>query len=516
MSTAKEINDAYQEIQKIVGNDYVTDKDFVKAAYSRNVDSAFPDKWADLIVRPETTEEVSEIVKIANKYKMPIVPRGGGADLVSGSTTDQGILMDLTRINQIFEINEDDFYCIVGCGITWGELHSELAKHGLTPGIIGPGSGFSATIGGGLSNASACGGSTKYGLVPDICLGVEVVLCDPEGSIIRTGAWSSKYAKPHCRYGVSPDFTGLFCGDVGSMGVKTKAVLRLFPISPFKARRNYMLLKDDYNDLFKLMKKIRMKISDGVFDCIAVTSSYVAVQNMISKNRPSTPPKISGPVIMIGLEAYDQRILEVYLEQLSEIMKEKTRPFEFQEVDLDAKYMNENTLDWKFRLKDLFQYFTWSIGFTPGTIALTTCNKVAISQLAESLKLTGEFEASKQATSVPGPNVPMVNLMLLPNGSVVVVGGLMGVNSDEFREQNMKNWHEKIRFQVKYGGVHYWLGESISQSIVEAGAYTPEFTQFFKNIKKTVDPNYLLSPKKFHLNSYSDKTMENYSKNPLD
>ncbi|MHA1526774.1 MAG: hypothetical protein ACTSQD_07070, partial [Promethearchaeota archaeon] len=73
------VQDAYKEIEKAIGDDYITDKDFMKAAYSRNVDPAFPDRLADIIVRPGTPEEVSDIVKIANKYKIIMVPRGGGA-----------------------------------------------------------------------------------------------------------------------------------------------------------------------------------------------------------------------------------------------------------------------------------------------------------------------------------------------------------------------------------------------------------------------------------------------------
>ena len=110
------IKNAYNEIEDIVGSDYITDKDFIKAAYSRNVDPAFPDRWADMIVRPELTEEVSEIVKIANKHKIHMVPRGGGADLVGGSVTEGGILIDLTRMNHILEIHESDYYCEVECG----------------------------------------------------------------------------------------------------------------------------------------------------------------------------------------------------------------------------------------------------------------------------------------------------------------------------------------------------------------------------------------------------------------
>ena len=235
------VKNAFKEIQDLIGSVYVTDKDFMKAAYSRNVDPAFPDRWADMIVRPQSTEEVSEIVKIANKYKIHMVPRGGGADLVGGSVTEGGILIDLTRMNKILEVNEDDYYCEVECGITWGALLSELHPRGYTTGVCGPGSGFSATIGGGLSNATVGFGSSKYGVVPDICLGVEVVLPNAQGTIIRTGAAANKYAKPFCRYGVAPDFTGLFMGDVGTMGIKTKAFLRLFPDPPYKTMRYYIL-----------------------------------------------------------------------------------------------------------------------------------------------------------------------------------------------------------------------------------------------------------------------------------
>jgi len=278
------VGEAYKEIENILGSEYITDKDFMKAAYSRNVDPAFPDRWADIIVRPETTEEVSEIVKVANKYKIHMVPRGGGADLVGGSATQGGILLDLTRMNKIIEVNKDDYYIIVECGITWGDLLSQLHPTGYTTGIIGPGSGFSATIGGGLSNATVGFGSTKYGVVPDICLGVEVVLPNPQGTIIRTGAAANKYARPFCRYGVAPDFTGLFMGDVGTMGIKTKAFLRLHPDSPLKIMRHYILNKNDYNKVFELAHRLRNEVGSGLRDLIVVPT--IIVQEA-PKNEPA-------------------------------------------------------------------------------------------------------------------------------------------------------------------------------------------------------------------------------------
>jgi len=493
------VKNAYKEIENVVGSDFITDKDFMKAAYSRNVDPAFPDRWADMIVRPESTEEVSEIVKIANKYKIHMVPRGGGADLVGGSVSEGGILIDLTRMNNILEINEKDFYCVVETGITWGNLISQLHDKRLTTGVLGPGSGFSATIGGGLSNSTAGFGSTKYGLVPDICLGVEVVLPNPQGTIIRTGAAANKYAKPFCRYGVAPDFTGLFMGDVGSMGIKTKAFLKLYPETPFKAQRYYMLHRKDYNKVYELMNKLRKEVRDGLHDVLVVPLIVVQLLASMIESKPTKRPRLKGPVFSIMVEAVDERILNVYLEKVNEIMKEEARLFEWQEIDTEARLSK----DWKFELKYAYNYFNKYISIVPPKISCTTCHKIPISDLPKMAQLSAEFE-NKHRNELPLGSISLFAtvIFLLPNGNCVIVGGFNADNVDEQREKSMELWHKKLRHQVKYGGVHYWLGEAISQSIVEADAYTPDFIKFFKDMKKAVDPNFLLSPKKFHMYSY--------------
>ncbi|MBA7537842.1 hypothetical protein ES705_30112 [subsurface metagenome] len=506
------IDKVYKEIEIAVGTEYISDKDFMKAAYSRNVDPAFPDRWADIIVRPETTEEVSNIVKIANKYKIPIVPRGGGADLVGGATIEGGILIDLTRMNKIIEINEKDFYCEVECGVTWGALLSELYKKDLTTGVLGPGSGFSATIGGGLSNSTAGFGSTKYGLVPNICLGVEVVLPNPQGTIIWTGAATNKYAKPFCRYGVAPDFTGLFMGDAGTMGIKTKCSLRLFPNSPYKIQKNYVLKKDDYNKVFELMYKLQKEVKDGIHDLYINPRVVVQLLASQAKIRPPKRARLSGPVFMFILEAFDERILDVYIEQVNRIMTKDNvaRPFEWTEIDLDLKLAK----DWKFDFKFPYSYFNKFISLAPPKISCTTCHKIPISSIADKKELNEVFDNENRG-NFPAQSFSLFarSIHLLPNGHCIFAGGFNAENVDDQRQVAMDIWHKKVMYQVRYGGVHYWLGESISQSIVEANAYTPEFLQFFKDMKRVVDPDFLLSPNKFHMYSYDNDITQNIIKN---
>jgi len=221
------------------------------------------------------------------------------------------------------------------------------------------------------------------------------------------------------------------------------------------------------------------------------------------ENRPRKMTKLTGPVISVTLDATDQRILDVYLEKVDEIMlkDEVTRPFEWQEIDLDLKLSK----DWKFTLKEEFNFFQKYISLAPPQISCTTCHKVPISKLGKIVKSGMQFN-TKYKSEFPPNNPPLplfaAFLMFLPNGNCVIVGGLGAENVDEQREITMKIWHKKIRHQARYGGAHYWLGESISQSIVEADAFTPEFMQFFRDMKKTVDPNFLLSPNKFHMYSY--------------
>ncbi len=497
-----QIAKVYQEIEQIVGSKYLSDKDFVKAAYSRNVDPAFPDRWADIVVRPGSPEEISGIVKIANKHRVPIVPRGGGSDLVGGAACQGGLLMDLTRLNRILEINEKDFYCAVECGVTWGALISELYKRGLTTGVLGPGSGFSATIGGGLSNSTAGFGSTKYGLVPDNCLGVEVVLPNPKGEIIRTGAAANKYAAPICRYGFAPDFTGLFMGDAGTMGIKTKAFLKLYPNPPFKVLRNYILNKNKYDIVSELMYKLQSQVADGVHDLYVVPREVVQLQQGIAKHKPAEAIKIKGPVFMFILEAFDQRILDIVLEKVGGIMGENATPFDWHDIDLDETPAK----DWKFHLRFPYNYFNRYISLQTSKISCTTCHKIPVSKLAEKEKATSQFDLTHTKDYPPESAAVFARSMhLLPNGHCVVAGGFNAVNSDAQHDAAMKMWHTKIRYQVRYGGIHYWLGESISQAIVESGAYSPEYAQFFKDMKHVVDPNFILSPRKFHMYSYDDK-----------
>ncbi|MFX0010682.1 MAG: hypothetical protein ACFE9R_10235, partial [Candidatus Hermodarchaeota archaeon] len=229
----------------------------------------------------------------------------------------------------------------------------------------------------------------------------------------------------------------------------------------------------------------------------------VVVQLLASqaKEKPSKRAKISGPVFMFILEAFDEKILEIYVEKVHNIMikDDIARVFEWKEIDLSLDLSDQ----WKFDFKFPYNYFNKFISLAPGKISCTTCHKLPISMIENRKELNSIFD-NQHRGEFPAQSFSLFarSVHLLPNGHCVFAGGFNAENVEDQRKISMDIWHKKVRYQVKYGGVHYWLGEAISQSIVESDAYTPEFIQFFKDIKRVVDPNFLLSPNKFHMYHY--------------
>lgn len=183
-------------------------------------------KVAVAVVRPESTEQVVEIVKAAVAADLSLVPRGGGASYTDGYVPAEAdaVSIDTSRMNRILEINERDMYVVVQAGVTWAALHDELKARGLRTPFYGPLSGIAATIGGGTSQGAVSWGTGQFGVSGESILGAEIVLAS--GEVLLTGSWAGANSVPFMRlYG--PDLTGLFMSDAGALGIKTRIALRL-------------------------------------------------------------------------------------------------------------------------------------------------------------------------------------------------------------------------------------------------------------------------------------------------
>ena len=178
------------------------------------------------VVRPRDKHEVASVVACAAEAGYAVHPRGGGMSFSGGYAprSPRSITLDLSAMNEVLEINEQDLYVIVQPGCSWLKLYETLRAKGLRVPAFGTRSGRQATVGGSLSQTGMMLGSSRYGMTIEQVLGLEVVLGD--GSLVRTGHWAFGPGKPYFRFG-APDLTGPFLGDFGAMGVKVEIALRL-------------------------------------------------------------------------------------------------------------------------------------------------------------------------------------------------------------------------------------------------------------------------------------------------
>jgi glycolate oxidase subunit GlcD len=240
--------DIIKEISNIVGDDNVYSGAVECIPYSRDnsVHSGVP----DVVVFARTTEQISAIMRLANQEKVPVTVQGSGTATTGASLPVKGgILLDVHRMNNILEINKDDFYARVEPGVICMDLNKALAKHDLMfpP---NPGSELIATIGGMMSTNSSGHRAVKYGTARDYVKALEVVLAD--GTIITTGSITPKSSMGY-------DLNHVFASSEGTLGVITEITVKIQSVPEFNA-----LALAIFNDLEAAGKAVTDIIASGI------------------------------------------------------------------------------------------------------------------------------------------------------------------------------------------------------------------------------------------------------------
>jgi alkyldihydroxyacetonephosphate synthase len=216
------------ELADIVGADDVTVHAAERFAYSADyylvpqiwVDRGETPAMPDWVAFPQSADEVSRILKLASRHRLPVIPYGGGTGTQGGIVPLYGgILLDLKKMNRIVAIDEQSLTVTAEAGINGQELEWALNRKGLTLAHY-PASQFGATLGGYVAARGAGTLSTKYGKAEDMVLSLAVVL--PSGEQIHT--------LPVPNHACGPGLLQLFVGSEGTLGVITEVTMRLDPI----------------------------------------------------------------------------------------------------------------------------------------------------------------------------------------------------------------------------------------------------------------------------------------------
>ncbi|MBR5261561.1 MAG: FAD-binding oxidoreductase [Oscillospiraceae bacterium] len=226
MSLSKE---AYSALAAIVGERYISDKEFILSGNRvKTPEIPFQYHSADAIVLPADTEQVQKIVKVCNEYGICFVPMVSGVSADAFANRAGSIIIQLSRMNRIIEINEEDRYAIIEPGVRHVQLYPEVRKKGLTytAAAVGPGgsvlANFTSTSGD-HHNQHSASRANRY------LLGVEMVL--PDGEIIRTGSLQTGSGW-FCPDGPGPGLRGIvkgYFGNHGHFGIVTRIAVALDP-----------------------------------------------------------------------------------------------------------------------------------------------------------------------------------------------------------------------------------------------------------------------------------------------
>ncbi|MDR3283102.1 MAG: FAD-binding oxidoreductase [Candidatus Methanoplasma sp.] len=203
-------------IEKVVGKEGYSTK--TADLYTYGFDASIFHNSPDMVVQPRTTEQVSEIMKIANSERIPVVPRGAGTGLCGSAVPMRGgIVLAMQRMDKIKNVSVEDLWVDVEAGCVYDDLNRELLKHGFffPP---SPGSAEACQVGGMVATNASGMRAVKYGATRDFVLGLTFVKAD--GEIVRAGTRTIKDSSGY-------QLARLMCGSEGTLGVITEVTFKI-------------------------------------------------------------------------------------------------------------------------------------------------------------------------------------------------------------------------------------------------------------------------------------------------
>ncbi|HVP79752.1 MAG TPA: FAD-linked oxidase C-terminal domain-containing protein [Thermodesulfobacteriota bacterium] len=233
-----------EAIRKIVGRERMSAGESVLDLHSKD-ESFHERRKPDVVVWPLHTEEISQILKMANEKRIPVTPWGAGTSLEGNPIpVEGGIVLDLQQMNHVLELRKEDLQVHVEAGVIYKELNQHLSRFGL---FFPPDPGAAATIGGMVGNNASGVRTVKYGATKDYVLRMMVVL--PSGEVIRVGTNAIKSSSGY-------DLCRLFVGSEGTLGLVTEVTLRLIglPAEFMAVVAQFSLIREATDTVIQIMR----------------------------------------------------------------------------------------------------------------------------------------------------------------------------------------------------------------------------------------------------------------------
>jgi len=263
--------------------------------HSYGYDASFGEYLPDVVVQPLSAEEISALVKLCNRHRIPVYPRGSATSLSGGPLpVEGGMVIDMSQMKNKLLIDRENMLAIVSPGVITGDIHKKAEEAGLfyPP---DPSSSHVSTIGGNILENSSGPKGLKYGTTKEYVIGLEVVT--PLGDIIRTGGKTVKNVTGY-------DLTRLIVGSEGTLGIVTEVILRLIPKPP--ARKTLLAAFDRVEDSGHAITKI---LSSGILPAAMELMDNACIR-AVEEYSPCGLPVDKEAIVIIEVDGHPAAIAE--------------------------------------------------------------------------------------------------------------------------------------------------------------------------------------------------------------
>lgn len=446
-----------QGLQEHLNTEQITVNETIKELHGRD-ESYHNTGLPDIVVYPQSASQVAQIMKLATRFQVPVIPFGLGSSLEGHVIPqDGGITVDFSLMNQVLEVLEEDFLVKVQPGVTRTQLNKELKKYGLFF-TVDPGA--DATLGGMVATNASGTTSVKYGVMRDQVRDLEVVMAD--GTIIHTGNRAAKSSS-------GLHLNGLFTGSEGTLGCFTELTLRVYGIPEYitAARASFSSVKHAVEAVVSILQAgipiARVELVDE--------------QSVKQVNLYSDTSYLEKPTLFLEFHGN-----EAGLKQDVEFMQEIVKMHSCEELAFETDTAARNRL-WEARHNLAYAYIH---GF-PGKKMMVTDVCLPISELADAV---GHARENLMELDLPGGIVGHVG-----DGNFHALIMMDMANEDEV--QKAQEFNERIvLYALERGGTctgEHGVGIGKQRYLQqEHGAAL----DVMRKIKHALDPDNLLNPGK--------------------
>lgn len=451
-----------ESLKEIVGQENFTDSLIDLIAYSKDA-SEFKHR-PDAALWPTHTEQISAILKLANKEKIPVIARGAGTSLAGLTVPQQGgLILDLGRMNEIIQINIEDRLAVVQPGVVYDDLARALEPHGFffPP---DPASGAVSTLGGNVAtNAGGIKGA-KYGTTKDYVLALEVVL--PNGRILHTGSRCMKSVSGY-------DLTRLFVGSEGTLGVITEITLKINPKPPLTltAMATFDVLEDAGRAVTEIMYSGILPSALEVVDQQTLKA--------INENTDLNLPEVEA-ILVAETDGYTREETEFQLNKIMEIFKKNNAS-----TVKKAKSQEEADALWEARKS------AYAVMARVNYNLFVEDLSVPMSQLANMLRVISDI-GEKYDLKIP-------TVGHVGDGNLHPAISFDGTNPEEVKrveEATVELFEKVIGLGGTLTGEH---GIGLAKAPLMPLEHNDVAMDMMRSLKRLFDPNNILNPGKMHL-----------------